>query len=420
MVTNRTVAATAAVAQFGFMIFRSLCIFCVIRGVYHFGCSESKQIGWAIYNTVGVSVIVLPLYFLLNLVGDASLLIQAFAILWIATCSLALLFAPKFINLYEQAHGGLVMSADGQSTTESNGFSFLSIVTLPEPVLSMYIVALEKQTTLAKERLAMLRKPNQNGVAPISRGAGSAKPPPSAAKKYAAGAAPAGGEAKEMVRSGGSSASLIGAASMPSQRASAAARRQSLRIAPSEPPSPKRPHGGPAALAVPQPPISPTGEESRDHAPLRPASLSNSGLLIPGMTDDELSTHATESGAVGISSAGAQQLWTPGVVQSTANAAAVAAANVTRLIASPSVSARAARSPGGQAVQPPPPPRETASPLALLTHAAISPPLKLTAPVVLSVTKPLLLAAAGGGERERERGSAAPALPVPSSDRLTD
>ena len=118
--------------------------------------NESSSIALSIYSCLFSSVILGALIYFVSAFEDTLILLLLFLIFWLATVTWALLFGSKFYALFTQteADAALASKIDSMQTEKSQGgFSFVSVIAMPLPMLKSYVQALESQLIKARKQL---------------------------------------------------------------------------------------------------------------------------------------------------------------------------------------------------------------------------------------------------------------------------
>ena len=119
--------------------------------------NEAQGITLALYNTCFTVGIIAPIILVIRATGDVLDLLLAFALLWIASFTGAVLFGPKVMTVFSKAAEADTQSATASSSS-SNGYAFLSLAALSSiGVLQGYLAALKKHTAQVEDKIARLR-----------------------------------------------------------------------------------------------------------------------------------------------------------------------------------------------------------------------------------------------------------------------
>ena len=123
--------------------------------------NEAQGITLALYNTCFTVGIIAPIILVIRATGDVLDLLLAFALLWIASFTGAVLFGPKVMTVLSKAEPAAGNNSVAASSS-SSGYAFLSLATLSSVgVVQGYLAALKKHTAQVEERLTKLKKTHQ-------------------------------------------------------------------------------------------------------------------------------------------------------------------------------------------------------------------------------------------------------------------
>ena len=118
--------------------------------------NESSSIAMSIYSCLFSALIIGALIYFVSAFEDTLILLMLFLIFWLATVTWALVFGAKFYALFSQSETEAAQASkiDSLQTEKSQGgFSFVSVITMPIPMLKTYVQALESQLYKAKKQL---------------------------------------------------------------------------------------------------------------------------------------------------------------------------------------------------------------------------------------------------------------------------
>ena len=126
--------------------------------------NEAQGITLALYNTCFTIGIIAPIILVIQATGDVLDLLLAFALLWIASFTTAILFGPKLITVLGEPDSAVQnnnTSVQGSSSS-SSGYAFFSLAALSSVgVLQGYLAALRKHVAQVEEKIAKLRHQQQ-------------------------------------------------------------------------------------------------------------------------------------------------------------------------------------------------------------------------------------------------------------------
>jgi phosphate transport system substrate-binding protein len=121
--------------------------------------NEAKGITLSLYNTCFTVGIIAPIILVIQATGDVLDLLLAFALLWIASFTGAMLFGPKLMTIYAKHDDTQNMSSIMASSSSSSGYAFLSLAALSTvSVLQGYLVALKKHVVQVEDKIARMKK----------------------------------------------------------------------------------------------------------------------------------------------------------------------------------------------------------------------------------------------------------------------
>jgi ABC-type phosphate transport system substrate-binding protein len=121
--------------------------------------NESSSIALSIYSCLFSSVIIGALIYFVSAFEDTLILLMLFLIFWLATVTWSLLFGSKFYALFSQSEADAAVASkiDSMQTEKSQGgFSFVSVIAMPLPMLRSYVQALESQLSKARKQLVAM------------------------------------------------------------------------------------------------------------------------------------------------------------------------------------------------------------------------------------------------------------------------
>ena len=127
--------------------------------------SESSGIAWSIYNLLLSMAVLVPLVLLIDAVGDTLVALLLFALLWVSSFTLCVLFMPRLAAMLSQAAETLDEHESGARVVGADGFSFLSLASFEASsgAMGQYVAALELHLAQANARHTQLKQGDFKG-----------------------------------------------------------------------------------------------------------------------------------------------------------------------------------------------------------------------------------------------------------------
>ena len=120
--------------------------------------------------------VLVPLVLLIDAVGDTLVALLLFALLWISTFTLVVLFVPRLSAMFSKAEA-LDEHDSGARVVGGDGFSFLSLASFEagSGAMGQYVAALELHLAQAKARHSQLKQGDSKGMEWMKATAGGRK-----------------------------------------------------------------------------------------------------------------------------------------------------------------------------------------------------------------------------------------------------